>query len=360
MSQTRVDRLRAARAELGHDVLLVTDPLNRRHLTGHSGGDHGLAESGGVVLISADEAILLADRNNLEWVKSEADPAFEVMAWERPWIKSVAKIAAERDWKSIGFEDGAMLVSTHRALTDELGQERVLAPIGGAVSRLRASKDGAELEILRRAIDLTDRVFVEVTSRLAPGITERELAKRFDNGFRAGGAEGTGFPTTVASGPNSARPHHASSDRVIRANEPIIVDMGAVVDGYTADLTRTIWLGEPTERYRNVYNSVSRAQAAALARVRAGEALAEVDRSARETLAADGFEANVIHSVGHGIGLAIHEAPSVSINADGCLEAGQVITIEPGIYFPDWGGVRIEDVVVVTNDGYELLSAAPK
>jgi Xaa-Pro aminopeptidase len=360
MSQTRLDRFRTAMAEHGHDAILITDPLNRRHLTGHSGGDHGLAESGGVVLISNDEAILLADRNNIAWVKSEADPAFEAQAWERPWVKSVAKIAAERGWKTIGFEDGAMLVSTHRALADELGPERALIPIGSAASRLRASKDEDELAILRRAIALTDRVFVEVTSQLTPGITERELANRFDEGFRAGGAEGSGFSTTVASGPNSARPHHASGDRVIQANEPIIIDMGAVVGGYTADLTRTIWLGEPTERFRTVYNSVSRAQAAALARVRAGEPLASVDRAARESLAADGFEANVIHSVGHGIGLAIHEAPSVSITAEGSLEAGQVITVEPGIYFPDWGGVRIEDVVVVTPDGYELLSAAPK
>lgn len=360
MSESRVQRLRTAVADLNLDAALITDPANRRYLTGHTGGDHGLGESGGVAIITPREALLLADRNNLDWVTSEADPDFDVRAWERPWVKSVAKLAAERDWRRIGFEEAAMLVSTHRALADELSLDRALVPIGPRATLLRAQKDDVELAILQRAISLTDDAFVQATANLEPGVTERELATRIDDLFRAGGAEGSGFSTTVASGPNSARPHHESSDRAIQENEPVIIDMGARACGYTADLTRTIWLGVPSARYRSVYNAVERAQAVAFERVRPGVALADVDRAARESLAVDGFEANVIHSVGHGIGLDIHEAPSVSIAAGGVLETGNVVTIEPGIYFPGWGGVRIEDVAVVTAGGYRLMSAAPK
>ncbi len=360
MSQSRVDRLRFAIADLEIDAVLITDPTNRRYLTGHTGGDHGLTESGGVALVSPDSAILLADRNNILWVKSETCPAFEVEAWERPWVKTVAKIANERGWSRLGFEDSAMLVSTHAALTEQLGADRTLVPIGARATLLRAVKDDAEIESLERAIRLTDEVAVAIEPRLIPGTTELEIAKKIDDLFRAGGAEGPGFSTTVASGPNSARPHHASSDRKIQAGEPIIIDMGALVEGYTADLTRTFWVGSPTPQFESVYNAVARARAAALTRVRAGTPLAEADQATRDSLAADGFEANVIHSVGHGIGLEIHEAPSVSIKAEGVLEAGQVVTIEPGIYFPEWGGVRIEDAVLVTDDGYRILSAAPK
>lgn len=360
MSQLRLERLRAAVADLHLDAVLITDPLNRRYLTGHRGGDHGLTESGGVALISPDRALLLADRNNLAWVAAEAEPIFDVQAWERPWINSVATIAGQQNWTRIGFEDSAMLVSTHAALTGLLGDDRTLVPIGARATLLRAIKDADEITILGRAIRLTDRVAVEATALLAAGITERELARRIDDLFRAGGSEGPSFPTTVASGPNSSRPHHASSSRAIQENEPIIIDMGARMDGYCADLTRTFWIGSPTPQYESVYNAVARAHSAALARVRAGVPLADIDRAARESLAADGFEANVIHSVGHGVGLEIHEAPSVSIAAEGRLEAGQVVTIEPGVYFPDWGGVRIEDVVLVTEDGCRVLSAAPK
>ena len=285
---------------------------------------------------------------------------FDVNAWERPWTKTVARIATERHWFRIGFEDSAMLVSTHRALSELLGPDRSLIPIGAKATLLRANKDDSEIGILERAILLTDRVSVAIAPRLVPGVTEIEIARAIDDLFRGGGAEGPAFSTTVASGTNSARPHHASSHRALQADEPVVIDMGALVDGFCADLTRTFWVGSPTPRFKSVYNSVARAQAASLARVRAGTPLADVDRAARESLAADGFEANVIHSVGHGVGLEIHEAPPVSIAAEGVLEIGHVVTIEPGVYFPEWGGVRIEDVAVVTADGCRVLSTAPK
>lgn len=360
MTNNRLARLRASLEELGLDATLITDPSNRRWLTGHTGGDHGLGESGGVAIVGGSEALLLADANNIAWVASEADPAFDVMAWERPWVGTVGKLAASKNWRRIGFEEDAMLVSTHRALTSALSDGRELVGIGRRATNLRAVKDDREIVALQRAITLTDQVFVEATKALGAGITERELARRIDDLFRAGGAEGPGFSTTVASGPNSARPHHASSHRPLQTGEPIVIDMGARVEGYTADLTRTIILGSPDPRFESVYNSVERAQTAALARVRPGARLADVDQATRDSFAADGFAANVIHSVGHGIGLDIHEGPSVSIKADGVLEVGQVVTIEPGIYFSDWGGVRIEDVALVTADGYRLLSAAPK
>ena len=360
MSQRRIGRLLDAFADLHVDAVLITDPINRRYLTGYTGADHGLGESAGVLLVAPDEVILLADRNNLAWAASEADSSMEVRAWERPWVTTVAEIVKDRAWQRLGFEDSAMLVSTHRALKDLLGADQSLSPIGGRATLLRSIKDDAEIDALERAIRLTDQVAIDISMKLTPGATEREIANEIDDLFRAGGAEGPGFSTSVASGSHSARPHHSSSDRKIQPGDAIIIDMGAQIDGYTADLSRTFWVGSAPSDFKTVYNAVARAHAASLGRVRSGARGADIDRAARESLAADGFGANVIHSVGHGVGLEVHEAPAVSIHADDVLEAGQVITIEPGLYFPEWGGVRIEDVVLVTADGCRTLSAAPK
>jgi Xaa-Pro aminopeptidase len=168
------------------------------------------------------------------------------------------------------------------------------------------------------------------------------------------------FPPIVASGPHAARPHHAVTDRAIEAGEPIIIDMGVASNGYAGDLTRTLWIGEPSSRLQEVYNVVYRTQAAALRAIASGVRTSEIDQLARDVISEAGYQEYIVHSLGHGLGLRVHEAPSVSIHSEETLRPGHVVTVEPGIYIPDWGGVRIEDVVVVTENGNRLLTAAEK
>jgi Xaa-Pro aminopeptidase len=191
-------------------------------------------------------------------------------------------------------------------------------------------------------------------------MTERELADFIDQQFRDLGSDGQAFDTIVASGPNAARPHHAPGERRIAAGEPVIIDMGARVNGYCGDLTRTIWAGQPSDQLGTMYHLVADAQRAAFAAVKAGVEARAVDRAARNVFAEAGMDQFFVHSVGHAIGLRIHESPFLSQQADDVLRAGNVVTIEPGLYLPDWGGVRIEDVVLVTGEGYVNLTRAPK
>ncbi|MCC6313272.1 MAG: M24 family metallopeptidase, partial [Thermomicrobiales bacterium] len=202
--------------------------------------------------------------------------------------------------------------------------------------------------------------FVAATKGLAADTTERELADRLDRAMRDRGASGPAFDTIVAAGPHAARPHHDPTDRPIEEGEPIIIDMGARHRGYNADLTRTIWIGEATERLRTIYTIVFDANAAARAGLRAGLTGAEADRLAREPIEAAGFGEQFTHSLGHGLGIKVHEAPSLRKTSEETLETGNVVTVEPGIYLPDWGGVRIEDVGVIAPDGVRILTEAPK
>jgi Xaa-Pro aminopeptidase len=279
--------------------------------------------------------------------------------WTRPWPEFIGKTLGEIGARRVAFEDRALTVADH---TDIAGSAPGidLLPAGGAFHALRAAKDAQELDAIRRAARVTDAAFTAVTTALQPGITERQLAWRLEVAMRDHGADRAAFPTIVAAGPHGARPHHEPSDRPITAGEPVVIDMGALVDGYCADLTRTICVGEMSSLFLDRYNSVLRAQRAALAGVRAGMNGREADAVAREPLAAAGLGDSFVHGLGHGVGLLVHEFPSLGAKSDDVLEPGFVVTIEPGVYFDGWGGIRIEDLCVVTNNGLEVLSAAEK
>jgi len=236
----------------------------------------------------------------------------------------------------------------------------VWEPLDGSVDALRAQKSPQEIGELERAVRLTDDVFAAVVSRISPGETESSIAGRIERLTREMTDGTIAFEPIVASGPNSARPHHAVSERAVREGEPIVIDMGVTSNGYRGDLTRTIWLGEPPARLREVYNVVHRAQAMALSLVGPGVPVKQVDQAARDAITTAGFENYIVHAVGHGLGLRVHEAPSVSIASEEVLREGHVVTIEPGVYIPDWGGVRIEDVAVVTADGSRNVTTAAK
>ncbi len=356
------ERLRQVRdilTERGLDAMLVTHPANRIYLSGFTAEDVAPNSLAGILLISAADAILMTGSVNVAWATAEA-PAFESIAWTRPWTKPLAEQIRTHGWTRLGFEDHAIQYATHCDLVADLNGATELVPIGDAIDRLRAIKSPAEIATLTAAIELTDAVFVDVTKDLQPGTTERALAWRIEREIRERGAEGISFPPIVASGPHGARPHHSPGDRPLAAGEPIVIDMGARLGGYHADLTRTVWIGDADDRLGEVYGVVLAAQQAALGVLCAGVTGKDADAAARAVVVAAGFGDYFTHGLGHGVGLRIHEAPTSSETSEDVLQAGQVLTVEPGVYIPDWGGVRIEDVGVLEADGFRVLTRAPK
>lgn len=352
---TKLQRLRSLLAERDLDGVLISNDENRRYLSGFTG-------SAGYLLISGDDSVLGTDFRYVEQAGAQA-PEFRVerLAGGSAWLP---ELAAGMGIRRIGFESQDMTVHAHaafrKALEESDSDGMALVETSDLVDGLRTTKYDDERALLERAIEITDEAMDEVGGSLEPGVTEREVAWEMEKAMRGRGAEGLAFDTIVAAGPNGALPHHRPSDRVIAEGEPVVIDMGAKYEGYCADLTRTLLIGEPDEMFRKVYGIVLRAQLEAEGRVRSGMTGTEADAISRDIIAAAGYGDNFGHSLGHGVGLAVHELPWVSPRADEPLEDGMIFTIEPGIYISDWGGVRIEDIVVLEDGAATVLSRARK
>lgn len=356
MSQ-RIEGLRGILSAEGWDALLISDQDNRYFASGFRAADHS-GRSNGVLLITPERAMLFTNANNVDWAQAAA-PDFEAITSAALWEKQVGDSIREFGVQTIGVETATLPHASFMRLAEQLvGIEMV--EIGDQIDRLRWIKTPQEVAWQRQAIHTTDSAYEQVLSTLKPGVTEREIANSIAISFLELGADGWGFPPTVAFGPNSAKPHHDPGDRPLAESEAIIMDIGATVHGYTADLTRTNWLGQPPARLAEIYTIVQSAQDAAMSVVRAGVPAREVDNAAREVISAAGYADQFVHGVGHGIGVRIHDGPFVNGRNDDPLPANSILTIEPGIYIRDFGGVRIEDVVLVTDEGYELLSHAPR
>lgn len=351
------DKPRQLLSDLGVDGLFVCSPTNRRYLTGYTAGDHAPDELSGIVLLGKDAIRLYTSPVNAGWAAAEATGA-DVRPWQRPWESFITREIADLGWQRVGFEDRGLVVNSFeqmRAAAPKLAWK----PIGEAFDLIRATKTEPELDALATAIRLTDEVFTEVAATMRPGDTEAEIGWRIERLSREQGAE-VGFHPIVASGPNAAKPHHAVTNRRLEPGEPIIIDMGVAWKGYSGDLTRTVWFGDAPARLREIYDVVYHAHTAAIDMIAAGVRAKDVDQRAREIIVGAGYGDNFVHSLGHGLGLRVHELPSLSAQSDALLQPGHVVTVEPGIYLPGWGGVRIEDVVVVTEDGCKDLTAASK
>lgn len=357
--QTRLDRLRAIMAGRGLPALLVSAPANRRYLSGFTG-------SSGALLITPERALLITDSRYTLQAAREA-PDFAVHALINPGrpLPAVLKAAAaEQGLTQIGFEAAFVTVAEHRALADALAGVAELVPLEGLVEQLRVVKEADELAILRRAIAITDAAFAATLPRLRPEMSEREAAWMLEVALRIGGAEALSFPIIVAAGPNGALPHATPGDEPLGSGRPIVIDMGARVAGYHADLTRTVVLGEADERFWQIYDIVLEAQRRAIAGMRPGIHTHAVDALARDYIGSRGFGEQFGHGLGHGVGLDVHEGPGLRRALPDAppvaLQPGMVTSVEPGIYLEGWGGVRIEDLVLVTSEGATVLSQAPK
>lgn len=337
----------------GADALVVQSAANRRYLTGFTGSE-------GTVVIAGDNLHLLVDFRYVEQARQQSpDARIQMYRRDELWSR-VADVLQAAGARKLGFEAEHVTYSRWRKLAESVPEGVEVVPVTGAVERARLVKDEGELAIIRRAMAITDQALQAVLPQVRPGVQEREVAVQLEFEMRRLGAEGTAFDFIVASGPRSAMPHGVASDRVIERGDFVTFDIGARYQGYCADMTRTVVVGEADERQWAIYDLVLRAQEAALAAVRAGARAADVDAAARSVIADAGYGDAFGHGLGHGVGLDIHEAPALNPRSDDVLVEGMVVTIEPGVYLEGWGGVRIEDSVVVTASGYELLTFTRK
>jgi Xaa-Pro aminopeptidase len=361
LSAARLDKLRAKLAGLGVDGLIVNRYENRRWLSGVTAHDASPTANAGWLIVTPARAVLVTSFLYYGAAVAEADGVEVVqIPRDRKLHETAAEQLRELDIRRVGFEEAWVTFQMHRQLAEELAGAVELAPLAAVVDPLRAVKDAAELAVMRRAVALSDAAMEALFGELKPGMTEVEAAWFLEAHMRERGAEGMAFEPGVAAGPNSAVPHHKPSDRAIRAGEPIWIDIGALVDGYRSDITRTVALGQPDDQYRRLWQEVLEAQKRVLEFIRPGVTGRDCDTLARDYLDSVGLGEAFGHGLGHGVGLLIHEDPRLSRFSDGDakLEAGMVTSVEPGAYIDGWGGVRHEELVVLVDDGIEVLTRA--
>ena len=353
----RLQRLRGTLVERELDAALISNARNRRYLSGFTG-------SAGYLLITADDAVIATDFRYYEQSAQQA-PAFRLYKTIGGLDAWVPGLLAGLGGKKLGFEAGDMTVATHdqlRKIIAELPQadQPQLVPVSNLVESLRLVKEPAEVEALQRAVDLGDAAFTHVAERIEPGWTEKQVAWEIEKYIREHGGDGLSFDTIVAGGPWGAMPHAYPRDRKLEAGEGVVIDMGCDVGGYMSDLTRTVCLGKPDDQFRKIYDIVLTAQLTAEEMVRPGMAGEQAHMIAHNVIEAAGYGETFGHGLGHGIGLEVHEAPRLGRTSADELKDGMVFTIEPGIYITGWGGVRIEDMVVLENGRARVMSRAPK
>jgi Xaa-Pro aminopeptidase len=353
----RVPRLRQRFEEAGCDALLVTRLVNIRYLTGFTG-------SAALLLVRPDELVFVTDgryrdQSALELGAAGIEAAISVGLTGARQRELVQEAAA--GVPRLGLEAGAVTWAQQRRFDGEWFPDAELVATEGMVEELRKVKDRGEVERMAAAATIADAALARVRHRLAEAPTEAEFALELDFEMRRGGASAPSFETIVASGPNGAKPHHRPSDRRIGSGELVVVDFGATVDGYCSDMTRTLCVGEPaTATARRMVDVVADSQQAGVRAVRAGAEGKAVDEVCRAVIADAGWADAFLHSTGHGVGLEVHEDPRVASTSTDTLRAGHVVTVEPGVYLAEHGGVRIEDTVVVTDEGCAVLTNATK
>lgn len=333
------------------DALLVTGAANVRYLTGFAG-------SNGALLVLPDNAIFFTDPRYA--IQSRNEISCRVNVLKGPLLPGVGDVVARSRIRHLGFERAHLSYEIFDLLRGKMPVSASLKPVAGWIENLRMSKSGEEIGRIRRSVATNSKAFELATRRLRAGMREQELAAEIDYQMRRSGAEKPSFETIVAWGERSALPHASPTSAVLKEGQLILIDMGAFQDGYASDMTRMLFLGTPGQRVKRTYRAVLEAQLAAIDAIRPGVTAAHVDRQARKVLKSYGLDRAFVHSTGHGLGLEIHEPPRIGRKDKTRLAEGMAITIEPGVYMEGFGGVRIEDTVLVTARGCEVLTPTSK
>lgn len=350
---SRLRRIMLQLRPLGKAGFLVLSPENRRYLSGFAAEDPDLTESSGALFILGAKSFLLTD-GRYETQAREQAKDFEIIVYKKGLMQVLPELVAKNGIKTIAYEPEYTTCERMNAMRKAL-PEMSFVEFGGRVEAMRSIKSAEEICAIERSVRVMEQVFEDIYAIMRPGMTEKEIAAKIIAGLWRYG-DGPSFPPIVASGPNAALPHAQPTERVLKEGDAVIVDMGAKVNGYCSDMTRTVFMGEPKPLLREIYRVTRQAQIAAQAGITSGIPAKKADGLARQVIEKAGYGRYFVHSLGHGVGLAVHERPSLSQTNLKHLRAGMVVTVEPGIYLPKEGGVRLENMVVVQETGARILS----
>lgn len=347
----RVDNLRLKLREKEIDAALIAKGENYFYLSGFTG-------SFAYLVITQKDAVLITDFRYKEQARKQA-PFFEIMEYSDSVNSLLDEIIKSKGIVTLGFEEDYLTYKRFKELEKKLSVKE-LKPLEGVVEVLRMKKDPTELDIIKRAVKIADDAFEHVLGYIKPGVKEIEIAAELEYFMKKAGAKGTSFDTIVASGKRSALPHGVATEKVIELGDAVTMDFGAVFEGYCSDMTRTVFVGKPTEELSKIYNTVLSAQKSALEGAAKGLEGKKIDSIAREIISKNGFGYNFGHGLGHGVGIEIHEEPRLSPFGSMIMDDGMVVTVEPGIYISSLGGVRIEDMIVINGNNPDVLTASKK
>ncbi|MDQ0161381.1 Xaa-Pro aminopeptidase [Bacillus alveayuensis] len=347
----KLQKIRERLEELGIDGLLITNSYNRRYMTGFTG-------TAGVALIAKSHSVFITDFRYVKQAEEQVK-GFEIVEHKGMIAHEVAIQANKIGIKKLGFEERDMTYSDYK-IYEKVLENIQLVPVSNAVEKLRLIKTNEEIKILKEAAEIADAAFSHILNFIRPGLKEIEVANELELYMRKHGASSSSFDIIVASGYRSALPHGVASEKVIEKGELVTLDFGAYYKGYCSDITRTIAVGEPDQELKKIYQIVLEAQLCGMKNIKPGMTGRQADQLTREYITEKGYGDYFGHSTGHGIGLEVHEGPTLSVRSDIVLEPGMVVTVEPGIYLPGKGGVRIEDDTVLTATGNESLTHSSK
>ena len=340
------------------DAILVSQPSNRRYLSGFTASDHDITESSGVLLIPArGKGLLLTDFRYMQQAENDVD-GLKVKIYTRGLLALLKKLLPKMEIQRLAFETDYLLHSSYVSYGKAFKKIGVsLIPLSGVIEKMREVKDGDEIDAIRKSVRLNEQVFQEVFPKISSSMSEIEVALAIEQTMRKLGAESASFDSIVASGDNSALPHAVPSRQMVMKDRPLTIDMGLVLKGYCSDMTRTFVPGKASKKYKKIHRIVREAQRAGIAAIRPGITGKEADKAARDVIDNAGYGKYFGHSLGHGVGLQVHEAPRLSKMGNQKLKPGMIVTAEPGIYIPGWGGIRLENMLLVTDDGCEDLNS---
>lgn len=347
----RIDYLRKLMSEAGLDGVLAYSGENLRYLSGFTG-------STGYVVIGRNNTVFVTDFRYKEQASGQCK-GFNLLIQRNNLVDILGEAIRKDGIHRLGIEEDFMTVGFSEEIKRAMPGIQ-LAPAGNVFAKLRIRKDSNEIEYIRKAAEIADEAFGHMLSYIRPGMRETEIALELEYFMKKNGASGVSFESIVASGVRSSLPHGTATEKTIENGEFLTLDFGCVYNGYCSDMTRTVFIGKAEDKHRKIYDIVLKAQTAALQGIKPGVTGKSVDSIARNIIAGEGYGEYFGHGLGHGVGLAVHEEPRLSLLGETILEAGMVVTDEPGIYIPDFGGVRIEDLVLLTEEGSEVLSKSPK
>lgn len=356
--QQRIAKIQEKLKRKKIDALLVGKPENRRYLSGYRGGDHGIGESSGMLLVPARGKVHLLTDFRFKLQAEQDVPWAEVVIYPKGLLKLLGPLLGDLQITSLAFESDYTLHSFADKMMTALAKQGIKSvPTDGLVEAMRVIKDEEEIDLIRQAVRLNEEVFIDVYRTLSDYPTEIDVALAIETGMRRKGAEAPSFSTIVASGKNGALPHAVPGSSPVEKDASLTIDMGLILNGYCSDMTRNLVPGTADEKYRQLHQLVRSAHLAGVATIRAGVKCCDADRAARKIIADAGYGDYFGHSLGHGVGLAVHEGPRLSGRSSKKLQAGMIVTVEPGIYIPDWGGIRLENMYVVREEGCENLNS---